>query len=73
MKGGNVLNWSGMPTAISLFTFCYASHTIFPTLYTSMRDRYIYERMPRLTFKQHNTPVNVEFIFSYMVYGYRFY
>ena len=36
---GNFLNWSGLPSAISLFTFCYCGHAIFPTLCTSMKDR----------------------------------
>ncbi|XP_060187610.1 amino acid transporter AVT1J-like isoform X1 [Lycium barbarum] len=30
------LNWKGMPTAISLYAFCYCAHPVFPTLYTSM-------------------------------------
>ena len=36
---GNVLNWSRMPTTISLFTFYYVGHVVFPTLCTSMRDK----------------------------------
>ncbi|KAF2298849.1 hypothetical protein GH714_028307 [Hevea brasiliensis] len=37
---GDVLwNWGGLPTAISLFTFCYCAHSVFPTLYNSMKDR----------------------------------
>nr|XP_010317522.1 amino acid transporter AVT1J-like isoform X2 [Solanum lycopersicum] len=30
------INWKGMPTAISLYAFCYCAHPVFPTLYTSM-------------------------------------
>lgn len=36
---GTVLNWSGLATTISLFTFCYCGHAVFPTLCTSMKDR----------------------------------
>lgn len=36
---GNVLEWRGLPTAVSLFTFCYCGHAVFPTLRTSMKDR----------------------------------
>ena len=36
---GMVLNWSGLPTTISLFVFCYCGHAIFPTLCTSMKDK----------------------------------
>lgn len=36
---GIVLNIGGLPTAISLFTFCYCGHAVFPTLCNSMKDR----------------------------------
>ena len=36
---GVFLNWSGLPTSLSLYTLCYCNHPIFPTLYTSMRNR----------------------------------
>lgn len=36
---GKMVNWKGMPSAISLYAFCYCAHPVFPTLYTSMRDQ----------------------------------
>lgn len=36
---GEVLNWGGLPTALSLYAFCYCAHPVFPTLYSSMRDQ----------------------------------
>ncbi|KAK4477610.1 hypothetical protein RD792_016847 [Penstemon davidsonii] len=36
---GTVLNLKGIPTAVSLYAFCYCAHPIFPTLYTSMRNQ----------------------------------
>ncbi|XP_051117295.1 amino acid transporter AVT1J-like [Andrographis paniculata] len=36
---GVLLNWSGLPTAFSLYAFCYCAHPVFPTLYTSMTNR----------------------------------
>lgn len=36
---GTLLNSRGIPTAISLYAFCYCAHPVFPTLYTSMRDQ----------------------------------
>ncbi|KAK2639830.1 hypothetical protein Ddye_027625 [Dipteronia dyeriana] len=36
---GLLLNWGGMPTAISLIAFCYCGHAVLPTLYISMKDR----------------------------------
>ncbi|KAJ4971322.1 hypothetical protein NE237_004421 [Protea cynaroides] len=36
---GRLLNWVGLPTAISLYAFCYCCHHVFPNLCTSMKDR----------------------------------
>ncbi|GAA0164157.1 hypothetical protein LIER_19862 [Lithospermum erythrorhizon] len=36
---GTLINWRGLPTAISLYAFCYCAHPVFPTLYTSMRNQ----------------------------------
>lgn len=36
---GILLSWGGMPTSISLFTFCYCGHAVFPTLCNSMKDK----------------------------------
>lgn len=36
---GTMWNWSGLPTAISMFTFCYCGHAVFPTICNSMKDR----------------------------------
>ncbi|CAN1325073.1 Amino acid transporter AVT1I [Linum perenne] len=38
-QNGHLLNLEGLPTAISLFTFCYCGHAVFPTLYTSMKHK----------------------------------
>ena len=37
---GTSLNWQGIPTAVSLYAFCYCAHPVFPTLYTSMRKKH---------------------------------
>lgn len=36
---GLPVNWSGIPTAVSLYAFCYCAHPVFPTLYTSMKNK----------------------------------
>jgi vesicular inhibitory amino acid transporter len=38
-EGDKLLNLGGLPTAISLFAFCYCGHAVFPTLCNSMKDR----------------------------------
>lgn len=36
---GVAVNLNGIPIAASLYAFCYCGHPVFPTLYTSMRNR----------------------------------
>ncbi|KAI5339456.1 hypothetical protein L3X38_018728 [Prunus dulcis] len=38
-EGSVPLNWSGIPTAVSLYAFCYCAHPVFPTLYKSMKNK----------------------------------
>ncbi|XVE83775.1 hypothetical protein DITRI_Ditri16bG0113600 [Diplodiscus trichospermus] len=37
---GTLINWDGIPTAVSLYAFCYCAHPVFPTLYTSTKKRH---------------------------------
>ncbi|KAI3840516.1 hypothetical protein MKX03_008958, partial [Papaver bracteatum] len=36
---GKFINFYGIPTSVSLYTFCFCDHPVFPTLYTSMKDK----------------------------------
>ena len=36
---GTLLDWNGIPTAVSLYAFCYCAHPVFPSLYNSMRNK----------------------------------
>ncbi|PQM36724.1 vacuolar amino acid transporter 1 [Prunus yedoensis var. nudiflora] len=38
-EGSVPLNWNGIPTSVSLYAFCYCAHPVFPTLYTSMKNK----------------------------------
>ncbi|XP_073024220.1 amino acid transporter AVT1I-like [Primulina eburnea] len=38
-KKGTLINWTGIPTAFSLYMFSYGAHPVFPTLHNSMRNR----------------------------------
>lgn len=45
---GTMFNGRGIPTAISLYAFCYCAHPVFPTLYTSMRDQKKFSKVMKL-------------------------
>lgn len=49
---GELVNWSGLPTALSLYAFCYCAHPVFPTLYTSMRDQRQFSKVCFICFSQ---------------------
>lgn len=36
---GELINWTGVPTAVSVYAFCYSGHAVFPTIYTSMKEK----------------------------------
>ncbi|KAK7251894.1 hypothetical protein RIF29_35494 [Crotalaria pallida] len=55
---GQLVNWGGVPTTFSLFTFCYCGHAVFPTLRTSMQDK-----------SQFYKVLLVCFVISTMTYG----
>jgi vesicular inhibitory amino acid transporter len=42
---GRMLNVSGLPTALGLYTFCYCGHAIFPTLCNSMQEKDKFSRV----------------------------
>ena len=60
---GSLLNWSGIPSAISLYAFCYCAHPVFPTLYTSMKNKSHFSNVSNnlLIF-----PLSMFFIFIYL-------
>ncbi|KAJ8434470.1 hypothetical protein Cgig2_006276 [Carnegiea gigantea] len=47
---GDLISWSGVPTAVSLHSFCYCAHTDFPTLYNSMEKRHHFSQVLFLCF-----------------------
>ncbi|XP_076943359.1 amino acid transporter AVT1I-like [Bidens hawaiensis] len=47
---GKIINWNGMPSALCLFAFCYGAHPVFPTLYTSMKNKRHFSKVLLLCF-----------------------
>ncbi|KAH7570098.1 hypothetical protein ACOSP7_018044 [Xanthoceras sorbifolium] len=66
---GMLLNWGGMPTAISLITFCYCGHAIFPTLCNSMKDRSQFSKVLLFCFVTSTINYGSMAILGYLMYG----
>ncbi|KAI3503321.1 hypothetical protein L1887_31761 [Cichorium endivia] len=66
---GKIVNWKGMPSAISLYAFCYCAHPVFPTLYTSMRDQRQFKKVLLLCFIFCTITYSSMAIFGYLMFG----
>uniref|UniRef100_A0A803M7S5 Amino acid transporter transmembrane domain-containing protein n=1 Tax=Chenopodium quinoa TaxID=63459 RepID=A0A803M7S5_CHEQI len=42
---GELLNWKGVPMAMSLYMFSYSANPVFPTLYTSMKKKHHFSKV----------------------------
>jgi vesicular inhibitory amino acid transporter len=42
---GRLVHWAGMPSAVSLYSFCFSGHAVFPMIYNGMKDK---KRFPRV-------------------------
>lgn len=68
---GTLLNWNGIPTAVSLYAFCYCAHPVFPTLYTSMRNRRQFSKVLVLCFFLCTVIYALMAILGYLMFGSR--
>ncbi|KAM0936788.1 putative amino acid transporter, transmembrane domain-containing protein [Dioscorea sansibarensis] len=66
---GELINWAGVPTAISVYAFCYSGHAVFPTIFTSMKERTMFPMMLFICF----TICTLNYLFmaviGYLMYG----
>lgn len=68
-KRGKLLNLRGLPTALGLYAFSYCGHAVFPTVYTSMKNKATFSKVLLLCFVL-CTLNNVSMaIFGYLMYG----
>ncbi|KAK4490704.1 hypothetical protein RD792_001403 [Penstemon davidsonii] len=66
---GTVLNWKGIPTAVSLYAFCYCAHPVFPTLYTSMRNQKKFSKVMLICFVVCTMSYASMAILGYLMFG----
>jgi solute carrier family 32 (vesicular inhibitory amino acid transporter) len=55
---GIILNWEGMPIAVSLYAFCFSGHAVFPTIYNSMQNPSKFPKVSQIYFSS-------EFVFVF--------
>ncbi|OVA08998.1 Amino acid transporter [Macleaya cordata] len=66
---GKLLNLNGIPTGVSLYAFCYCAHPVFPTLYTSMRDKRQFSKVLLLCFVLSTLSLAFMAVLGYLMYG----
>ncbi|KMT17325.1 hypothetical protein BVRB_2g040170 isoform B [Beta vulgaris subsp. vulgaris] len=66
---GEFVNWSGIPTAVSLYGFCYCAHPIFPPLYNSMKNKRNFSKVLLLCFVCMTISYASIAIFGYLMFG----
>ncbi|KAL7609406.1 hypothetical protein Lser_V15G11567 [Lactuca serriola] len=66
---GELWNWNGLPTAVSLFTFCYCGHAVFPTLCNSMKDKSQFPKVLLVCFVLSTISYGSMAIIGYLMFG----
>ncbi|KAJ1401510.1 Amino acid transporter, transmembrane domain [Sesbania bispinosa] len=66
---GTLVNWSGIPTAVSLYAFCYCAHPVFPTLYNSMRNKHQFSNVLFVCFVITTVGYASMAIIGYLMFG----
>ncbi|KAM5581403.1 amino acid transporter AVT1I [Rosa sericea] len=66
---GSPIKWSGIPTAVSLYAFCYCAHPVFPTLYTSMKNKKQFSNVLLVCFILCTICYASMAVFGYLMFG----
>ncbi|KAL4569201.1 hypothetical protein LXL04_024835 [Taraxacum kok-saghyz] len=66
---GKLVNFDGLPTAVSLYTFCYGAHAMFPSIYLSMKKKSQFQLVLLLSFTICTTTYMTMAILGYLIYG----
>ncbi|KAL4581765.1 hypothetical protein LXL04_006293 [Taraxacum kok-saghyz] len=68
-ENGDIVKWNGVPSAISLYAFCYCAHPVFPTLYTSMKNRRQFSKVLYFRFAFCMVTYSLIAIIGYLMFG----
>ncbi|XP_057524944.1 amino acid transporter AVT1I-like [Amaranthus tricolor] len=66
---GELFKLNGLPTAVSLFMFCYTAHPVFPPLYTSMHNKQQFSTVLLICFAVCTLGYAIMAILGYLMFG----
>ncbi|KAF7001520.1 hypothetical protein CFC21_017176 [Triticum aestivum] len=66
---GRLVRWDSMPSAMSLYSFCFSGHAVFPMIYTGMKDRKRFPMVLSLCFIVSTLSYGLMGIVGYLMYG----
>ncbi|KAI3955351.1 hypothetical protein MKW98_018452 [Papaver atlanticum] len=66
---GRFFNLNGIPSGVSLYTFCFCAHPVFPTLYTSMKDKRQFSKVLLLCFALCTISYATMAVMGYLMFG----
>ncbi|KAL9261934.1 Amino acid transporter AVT1J-like protein [Drosera capensis] len=66
---GMFFDWKGLPTSMSLYTFCYCGHAVFPTIQNSMKDRSKFPKVLTICFGLSTIIYGIMAIGGYLMFG----
>ncbi|XP_062095294.1 amino acid transporter AVT1J-like [Humulus lupulus] len=69
LQNTSILNWQGLPTAVSLYAFCYSAHPVFPGLYTNIRNKNQFSNVLGLCFFLCTFTYAAVAVLGYLMYG----
>ncbi|KAM3208914.1 hypothetical protein ACQJBY_063538 [Aegilops geniculata] len=66
---GVLVHWAGIPTAMSLYSFCFSGHAVFPMIYTGMSNRKMFPTVLLLCFIICTLSYGLMGVVGYLMYG----
>ncbi|XP_021769875.1 amino acid transporter AVT1I-like [Chenopodium quinoa] len=66
---GELLNWKGIPMAMSLYMFSYSANPVFPTLYSSMKKKHHFSKVLIIGFACATICYTSMAILGYLMFG----
>ncbi|XP_062119419.1 amino acid transporter AVT1J-like [Humulus lupulus] len=69
LQNTSILNLQGLPTAVSLYAFCYSAHPVFPGLYTNIKNKNQFSNVLGLCFFLCTFTYAAVAVLGYLMYG----